>query len=85
MIAIISDIHGNYEALKTVLKKIKELNCHKIISLGDVVGYYNQPHLCIDLLMENNVTNILGNHDYYLLKNIMRGLPTCFLAGLPRC
>lgn len=67
MLAIISDIHGNYSALKSVIKEIESLGCDSIISLGDVVGYYTMPHKCIDLLIEYNVVNIMGNHDMYIL------------------
>ncbi len=69
MLAIISDIHGNYPALLSVFDKIDKLGCTKIISLGDVVGYYTLPHKCIDLLMERNVLNLLGNHDKYLIND----------------
>lgn len=34
MIAIISDVHGNYEALKVVLKKIEQLEIKKYFVLG---------------------------------------------------
>lgn len=69
LLAIISDIHGNYPALKSVIKEINNLGCKNIISLGDVVGYYTLPHKCIDLLIEYNVLNLLGNHDMYLLND----------------
>ena len=36
-IAIISDIHGNLEALKAVLKDIQERNIDKIFCLGDII------------------------------------------------
>lgn len=52
MIAIISDVHGNYEALKVVLKKIEQLEIKKIFCLGDVVGYYSQVNECCDALRE---------------------------------
>ena len=35
-IAIISDIHGNLEALRTVLSDIKKRNIDRIICLGDI-------------------------------------------------
>lgn len=35
-IAIISDIHGNLEALKTTLKDIEKRKVDKIICLGDM-------------------------------------------------
>lgn len=69
MIAIISDVHGNLSALEAVLEKIHTMQCDRIISLGDVAGYYCNPGECIDLLIENDVLNIMGNHDYYIVKN----------------
>lgn len=67
MIAIISDIHGNLPALQAVLAKIDGLACERIVSLGDVVGYYAQPGECIDLLRARGIVNILGNHDHYIV------------------
>ncbi len=67
MIAILSDIHGNLPALKEVLRTAASLGCDRVISLGDVAGYYAQPGECIDLLKEHNAINIMGNHDSYLV------------------
>lgn len=66
MFAFISDVHGNYPALKAVIKEITALGCKKIFSLGDVAGYYCMINECVDLLKEHNVVNIMGNHDHYL-------------------
>ena len=66
MIAIISDVHGNYEALKVVLKKIEQLEIKKIFCLGDVVGYYSQVNECCDALREKKVKCVMGNHDWYM-------------------
>jgi len=67
MIAVVSDIHGNLPALQAVLAKVDELGCKRIISLGDVTGYYAQPSECIDLLVEREAIQLLGNHDKYLV------------------
>ncbi len=37
-IAIISDIHGNLEALNVVLNNIKERKINKIFCLGDIIA-----------------------------------------------
>jgi predicted phosphodiesterase len=60
--AIISDIHGNLEALKTVLADIHAQGCTQIMCLGDIVGYGPEPGACIDLARTFDST-ILGNHD----------------------
>ncbi|MFQ6050290.1 MAG: metallophosphoesterase family protein [Candidatus Hydrothermarchaeota archaeon] len=59
-IGLISDIHGNLEALNAVMEKLK---ADKIISLGDTVGYGPNPNECIDILKDNSVISLLGNHD----------------------
>lgn len=70
MIGIIADVHGNYPALKSVLHELNNLSCNKIISVGDVVGYYCMPNECIDLFREMNIEHIMGNHDNYMIKNL---------------
>lgn len=66
MIGIISDIHGNYEALKVVLDELDKKDVSKIYCLGDVVGYYSQVNECCDILRERNIPCLMGNHDWYM-------------------
>ena len=63
MRAIISDIHGNLEALKAVLADIDSRSVDEIYCLGDIVGYGPNPRECIDLVMDRAAVTILGNHD----------------------
>jgi len=69
-IAIISDIHGNREALDTVLAEIDTLECEKIFCLGDVVGYGPDPGYCVDRIAERCEVCLAGNHEYAVLENI---------------
>jgi putative phosphoesterase len=69
MIALISDIHGSYEALKQVLKTIDEMSIKEIYCMGDVVGYYSQVNECCDELRKRKVECIMGNHDWYMASN----------------
>lgn len=66
MIGVISDIHGNYEALKEVLNYFNHNKISEIYCLGDVVGYYSQVNECCNALREHNVLCIMGNHDWYM-------------------
>lgn len=66
MIAIISDIHGNYVALQEVLKKIDSMGISDVYCLGDVVGYYSQVNECCDELRRRNIPCVMGNHDWYM-------------------
>jgi len=65
-IGIISDIHGNYEALKVVLARLDAMNVTEIYCLGDVVGYYSQVNECCDELRKRNIPCLMGNHDWYM-------------------
>lgn len=58
-IAVLSDIHGNWVALRYALNDLKELGINKIIVLGDVVMKGPMPSHCIQML-KNDDLEILG-------------------------
>jgi diadenosine tetraphosphatase ApaH/serine/threonine PP2A family protein phosphatase len=62
--AIISDIHGNLEALRVVLEHIDSQNVDRIICLGDILGYGPSPVECVDLIAERCEWSLMGNHDF---------------------
>lgn len=62
MILVLSDIHGNLPALKSVLAKERG-NFTQIWFLGDVAGYGPQCEACYQMLKKLNAQMILGNHD----------------------
>jgi putative phosphoesterase len=64
--AFISDIHGNYEALKAVLDEIDRLGVKRIYCAGDVAGYYTQINECCQALRERKIPCVMGNHDWYM-------------------
>jgi predicted phosphodiesterase len=77
--AIISDIHGNLEALEAVLEDISAQKITQVFCLGDIVGYGPNPRECIDRVMERCEVTILGNHDQAALFD-----PEGFNAGAER-
>lgn len=68
-IGVISDVHGNYEALSAVLPKLRELGCEEIIHTGDVVDIGPQGKECFLLLQRYDVLCLMGNHDRDFVKN----------------
>ena len=60
---IISDVHGNIEALNAVLKHLANENIDKYAFLGDAVGYGPNPDEVCDLLRETADYAVIGNHD----------------------
>ena len=64
-IAIISDIHGNLEALKATLKDIEERKVEKIICLGDIIAKGVHPKECLALIRTKCEIVLQGNCDIY--------------------
>ncbi|MCP8312902.1 MAG: metallophosphoesterase family protein, partial [archaeon] len=60
-LAIVSDIHGNLDALNAIMKNISQKS---IYCLGDLVGYGANPNEVIEWARENNVKCVMGNHEY---------------------
>lgn len=61
--AIISDVHGNLEALGAVVGDIEKLGADRVFFLGDAVGYAADPQGCIMLLDSVCDVMVAGNHD----------------------
>ncbi|NYT03864.1 MAG: metallophosphoesterase [Candidatus Methanofastidiosa archaeon] len=62
-IAVMSDIHGNVEALLEVLKDIENQAVDKIICTGDLVGYGPYPNEVVNVFIDQKIPTTLGNHD----------------------
>jgi protein phosphatase len=58
-ILIVSDIHGNYDALSSLAETYDELWV-----LGDLVNYGPEPAAVIDFVRSKAAVVVCGNHDY---------------------
>jgi predicted phosphodiesterase len=76
--AVISDIHGNLEALQAVLEDLRSQGASEVICLGDIVGYGPNPRECVDQAMQFSQC-VLGNHDQGALYD-----PEGFSSGAER-
>lgn len=68
-IAIISDIHGNVDALSTFLKDVDAEKVDTIICLGDLVGYGPYPNEVISIIRNRHILCIKGNYDSSVVDN----------------
>lgn len=59
-ILLISDLHGNKEALDVILNSVKH---DLILCMGDLVDYGPDPLAVIDWIRDNNIPAVRGNHD----------------------
>jgi diadenosine tetraphosphatase ApaH/serine/threonine PP2A family protein phosphatase len=67
--AIISDIHGNLEALEAVLREVRHQGIDEVWCNGDIVGYGPDPVACTDLVKKNCSLALMGNHDWAVLNS----------------
>ncbi|WP_018963567.1 metallophosphoesterase family protein [Coprothermobacter platensis] len=61
-ILVVSDVHGNNEALQAVLNK--ESDADEVVFLGDFVDYGPSPNEVIDTIKKLTGHSLIGNHDY---------------------
>lgn len=66
-LAVISDIHGNLEALDAVLNDCQTQAVDEIMCLGDVVGYGAEPTACLQRVTQACSLVLMGNHEYAAL------------------
>ena len=71
--AIVSDIHGNLEALEAVLKDLERHRPAHIACLGDFVGYGASPNECIERLRPMIEAAVVGNHDLAAIGRVRLG------------
>ena len=62
-IAIISDIHGNIDALNSVLSDIEKENCSKIFCLGDIAMAGPEPSKTI-----SRIHALIQTKDFYIIQ-----------------
>ncbi|MBU0718679.1 MAG: metallophosphoesterase, partial [Planctomycetes bacterium] len=79
MFAVVSDIHGNIEALQEVFADIDRRSIKHVYCLGDIVGYGASPLECLDMIIERCEIVLGGNHDQAVFYE-----PTNFNVGAER-
>ena len=63
-VAVLSDIHGNLEALEAVLAELAPTGIERYLLGGDIVGYGANPAECIERALALNPVMVAGNHDW---------------------
>ncbi len=67
-LAILSDIHGNWDALTAVLADIDACRPDAVFCLGDCVGYGAEPERVIRTLRQRGIPSTRGNHEQAVLE-----------------
>jgi diadenosine tetraphosphatase ApaH/serine/threonine PP2A family protein phosphatase len=64
LVAVLSDIHSNDEALTAVLADARAQSADEIWCLGDIVGYGADPDAVTEKMKQDAVVSVAGNHDW---------------------
>lgn len=73
---LLTDIHGNGEALAASLSELDRRGVERILSMGDLVGYNADSEKVVRTLKERRAACITGNHDLIALGDL--GLERCW-------
>jgi protein phosphatase len=94
-IALIADIHGNFDALNAVLADLADHHYDQLVIAGDLVSHGPQPAETLSRIRELNVPTIFGNgecdvieanpnkHSAYWVRQQIGENGTMYLASLP--
>ncbi len=82
-VAVLSDIHGNYQALESVMKDARENKCEKFLCLGDIAMAGPQPRAVIDfvknqndwIVIQGNTDKMIAEYTKEILDNIKSNSP----------
>ena len=64
-IGIIADVHGRLESLREVLRRLDAVEL--IVNLGDVATFSDHVNECYELLKQDRIVNLIGNHEQDVL------------------
>jgi putative phosphoesterase len=79
-LALISDLHANYEALQAVAEDVVEADV--VACAGDLLGYYCQVNETLEWVRANVDYCVLGNHDHYVLNGCPDSAPPAVRFGV---
>lgn len=70
-IAILSDIHGNSHALRSILNSEEFRITDLRVNAGDCIGYFPDSNFVIDTLQKHNFISIRGNHEDIFFESLL--------------
>ena len=62
-IAVLSDVHGNLDALLAVFKDLDHAGIHTVFCLGDMIGYGPDPDAVVLAVRDRKIQTVMGNHE----------------------
>ncbi len=67
VVGVISDVHANVDALKAVIEDMNKHSVEIVLCTGDIVGYHSHPDETVQMMRDEKIISIQGNHDADIL------------------
>ena len=81
-IAVVTDVHGNFPALKATLRAISREGCNAIYHTGDCIGIGPYPAECLDSILNTpRLFPVMGNHDAWFAYGLPDPQPSWMSDG----
>lgn len=72
-LVMVGDVHGQFKQLKALLRKIQfNARSDRLLLLGDFIAKGPDSKKVLDFAIQNNVSCVLGNHEYYVMQYYSR-------------
>ena len=68
-VAVLSDIHGNLQALQKVISDADQRSVNVFLNAGDSIGYGASPNEVVELICQRNILSVVGNYDLEVLED----------------
>ncbi len=90
-LGLISDVHGDFAALRDALAQLDRLGVQEVVCAGDLLDWGPSPGRCLELLQERAIPCVRGNHDFVDAGGgtfdplvFLSGKALAFLDAMPR-
>jgi len=83
LVGLLADSHGSVARLSGGIRALRERGAETLVHLGDVADTLRLETVdeCIELLLRNNITGVMGNHEYSLVMHHFKRYPDKFLEA----
>lgn len=76
-VGVIGDVHAEAEVLEAVIQFLNNQGAETLLCMGDLTDGFGNLERCFELLEQNHVQTVLGNHDRWCIEGELRNLPEC--------
>lgn len=80
LVGVLADSHGYADRLRKGIEALKQRGAGRLIHLGDMTDTLRLEMVdeCVEMLIQNNIAGVMGNHEYSLVMHHFKRYPDRF-------